>query len=414
MPDHSNRSLNQQLYFLTSLHSVIDSYATLLPHLLPVLLARLAAQTTAKYSLAGALISVYNFFSALNQIFFGWLEDRVRSIHFLTFGVACTAFCLSLLNAAPSIWVVFLLLIAGGTGVAAFHPLGTVQAASLAKQSQGLGISIFLTGGNLGRAAGPLLIILFLELFGWNKLAWCMIPGLLLAFLVPKVLEFRHPKTPSPDMDHSSLRSKTRSALWESIRPCLRPLLALYLIAVLRTLTTIGLENFLSIFLDERGYSNVARSAVLALFLLAGTVGILVGGSLSHRVTRYRLLLFSLIASPPLLYLSLHSSRHSSSAVFLTLLFFGNLALSTSTSVNIVWAQQLLPERENIASSLMMGGAWGIGGVLSIPVGMLGDRFGLANVLDCLTVLPLVGAVLVVFLRNGSLGSKQRDDYSEG
>ena len=116
MPDRPKRSPNQQLYFLTFLHTVIDSYATLLPHLLPVLLTRLAAQTTAKYSLAGALISVYNFFSALNQIFFGWLEDRVRSIHFLTFGVACTAFCLSLLNAAPSIRAVFLLLIAGGTG----------------------------------------------------------------------------------------------------------------------------------------------------------------------------------------------------------------------------------------------------------------------------------------------------------
>ena len=410
MPDHPKRSQNQQLYFLTFLHTVIDSYATLLPHLLPVLLTRLAAQTTAKYSLAGALISVYNFFSALNQIFFGWLEDRVRSIHFLTFGVACTAFCLSLLNAAPSIGAVFLLLIAGGTGVAAFHPLGTVQAASLAKQGRGLGVSIFLTGGNLGRAAGPFFIMLFLVRYGWNRLVWCMIPGLLLASLVPKVLELRHPKTPSPEMDCPSLQSKKQSALWDSMRPCFRPLFALYLIAVLRTLTTIGLENFLSLFLDERGYSNVARSAVLALFLLAGTVGIVVGGSLSHRIARHRMLLFSLIASPPLLYLSLHSS----STVFLLLLFLGNVTLSASTSVNIVWAQQLLLERENMASSLMMGGAWGVGGVLSIPVGMLGDRFGLVNVLDCLTVLPLVAAPLVVFLRNGSLGSRHGDEYSEG
>ena len=167
----------------------------------------------------------------------------MRSIHFLTFGVASTAFCLCLLNAAPSIWAVFLLLIAGGTGVAAFHPLGTVQAAGLAKQSQGLGVSIFLTGGNLGRAAGPLLIMLFLVRFGWNRLVWCMIPGLLLAFLVPWVLELRVPKTPSPDMHHPSTRFKKRSALWESIRPSLRPILALYLIAVLRTLTTIGLEK---------------------------------------------------------------------------------------------------------------------------------------------------------------------------
>ncbi len=409
MPDHPKRSSNRQLFFLTFLHTVIDSYATLLPHLLPVLLARLAAGVAAPYTLAGALISVYNFFSALNQIFFGWLEDRVKSIHFLTFGVASTAFCLSLLNAAPSIWVVFLLLIAGGTGVAAFHPLGTVQAASLAKQSQGFGVSIFLTGGNMGRAAGPLLIMLFLVRYGWNMLAWCMIPGLILAFLIPWVLELRHPTNPSLDTGHPSFRSKKRNALWESIRPVLRPLFALYLIAVLRTLTMIGLENFLSLFLDERGYSNVARSGVLAMFLLAGTVGIVIGGSLSHRISRHRMLLYSLIVSPPLLYLSLHSSG----AVFLTLLFLGNVVLSASTSVNIVWAQQLLPERENIASSLMMGGAWGVGGVLSIPVGMLGDRFGLANVLDCLTVVPLAAAVLVVFLRNRSIRSKQRNEYSE-
>ena len=409
MPDLPERSSNRQLYFLTFLHTVIDSYATLLPHLLPVLLTRLAAGTAARYTLAGALISVYNFFSALNQIFFGWLEDRVRSIHFLTFGVAGTAFCLCLLNSAPSIWVVFLLLIAGGTGVAAFHPLGTVQAASLAKQSRGFGVSIFLTGGNLGRAAGPLLIMLFLVRYGWNMLAWCMIPGLILAFLVPWVLKLRHPTNPSPDTVQPLTRSAKRSALRDSIAPYFRPLVALYLIAVLRTLTTIGLENFLSLFLDERGYSNVARSAVLALFLLAGTIGIVIGGSLSHRVSRHRMLLFSLIASPPLLYLSLHSS----STLFLFLLFIGNVILSASTSVNIVWAQQLLPARENIASSLMMGGAWGVGGVLSIPVGMLGDRFGLANVLDCLTVLPLVAAVLVVFLRDGTIGRGHGDEHAK-
>ena len=409
MPDRPKHSPNQQLYFLTFLHTVIDSYATLLPHLLPILLKRLAGKTAAIYSLAGALISVYNFFSALNQIFFGWLEDRVRSIHFLTFGVACTAFCLCLLNAAPSIWAVFLLLIAGGTGVAAFHPLGTVQAASLAKQSRGLGVSIFLTGGNLGRAAGPFFIMLFLVRYGWNQLVWCMIPGILLAILVPKVLELRVPGAPAPNTDSTPSPHKRRSASWAAIRPYLRPVLALYLIAVLRTLTTIGLENFLSLYLDERGYSNAARSAVLALFLFAGTVGIVIGGSMSHRVSRYHLLLFSLIVSPPLLYLSLHSS----SAVFLLLLFLGNMALSTSTSVNIVWAQQLLPARENMASSLMMGGAWGVGGVLSIPVGILGDRYGLARVLDGLTVLPLVAALLVVFLLGGNVGREQRDEKNE-
>ncbi len=61
----------------------------------------------------------------------------------------------------------------------------------------------------------------------------------------------------------------------------------------------------------------------------------------------------------------------------------------------------------------MMGGAWGVGGVLSIPVGMLGDRFGLANVLDGLTVLPLVASFLMIFLKSGSVGRKHEDEKNE-
>jgi len=405
MPHRPRRSPRQQLYFLTFLHAIVDSYASLLPHLLPILLGKLAPQTIARYGLAGVLISVYNFFSSLNQVFFGWLEDRVKTIHFLTFGVACTAFCLSLLTAAPSIFVLILLLIAGGTGVAAFHPLGTAQAANLAKQGRGLGVSVFLTGGNLGRALGPLIIMLFLVRYGWERLVWCMMPGLLLTLFVPRILELHDAGTISPEINSLPTRVKKRQDLWDSITLCFRPFLALYLIAVLRTLTTVGLENFLSLYLDEQQYPNLVRSAVLSLFLFAGSVGIVIGGSLSQRIARYRLLLFSLIASPPLLYCALHSTG----IVFPFLLFVGNVLLSTSISINIVWAQQLLPGRENIASSLMMGGAWGVGGVLSIPVGMLGDRFGLASVLDGLTILPLVASPLMMFLMGGSVIKKYEE-----
>ena len=398
MPDRSKSSPHRELYFLTFLHAVIDSYATLLPHLLPILIRKLAPETSARYGLAGLLISVYNFFSALNQVFFGWLQDRIRTIHFLTIGIACAAFCLSLLNAASSIFVLVILLIFGGIGVAAFHPLGTAQAASLAKQSRGMGVSVFLTGGNLGRAFGPFFIMLFLNRYGWGWLAWCMIPGILLALLVPKVLKLREAGTTTAKIQSLSTHSDKQKVIWHSVGHYFRPLLALYLIAVLRTLTSVGLENFMSLYLDERQYENIARSAVLALFLFAGSVGIVAGGWLALRLDRYRLLLFSLIASPPLLYLALHSHG----IAFLCLIFIGNLLLSTSISVNIVWAQQLLPRHENIASSLMMGGAWGVGGVLSIPVGMLGDRFGLEIVLDGLTVLPLVASSLMVFLRGES------------
>ena len=83
----SKPSSQKQFYFLTLLHTVLDSYATLLSHLLPRLLEKLATSPATRNSLAGNFISIYSVFSSLGQILFGWLSDRVRSVHFLTFGV---------------------------------------------------------------------------------------------------------------------------------------------------------------------------------------------------------------------------------------------------------------------------------------------------------------------------------------
>ena len=398
MPKTSPFSPRKQLYFLTVVHTVIDSYATVLPHLLPLLLKKLASQTAARNSLAGIIISVYSTFSSLGQIFFGWASDRLQTIHFVTFGVAFTAIALSLLGVAPSLFLVLVLLGVGGCGVAAFHPKATSQAAALAGGDRGFAISIFLTGGNIGRGLGPLLIMyLVVYRYGLESMPWCMSAGVLVALLIPKVL-----KTPPAAVNVSSQvvaaptnPPKMRKNLWEAIRPHWHLLLVLYLLSVLRTITGIGLENFLSLYLDDLQYSNLARSGVIGLFIFAGSMGIMVGGSLSDRINYYGLLLFSFIASPPLLYISLHSTG----GTFLILLFLGNFVLSSSTTINIVLAQRLLPEHENIASSFMMGAAWSIGGLLSIPVGLLGDHFGLAKVLDGLVMLPLISVVLVPLLK---------------
>ena len=387
-------SPRNQLYFLTLVHTVVDSYATVLPHLLPLLLNKLVSQTARRNSLAGLLVFVFSFCSSIGQILFGWLADRARTVHFLTLGVMLSAVCLSLLGLAPTLFLAMGLLGAGGVGVAAFHPQATAQAAALSRRSRGFGVSLFLTGGNVGRALGPLLIMLLLYRNGLAWMAWCMVPGVLISLLVPKLLRSSHGEMAV--ISSASILHDKRKSLWQAARPHLPVLLVLYLIAVLRTVTTVGLENFLSLYLDERQYENLARSGVIALFIFAGSVGIMIGGSLSDRANRHRLLLVSLLAAPPLLYASLHSEG----PLFLIFLFFGNLTLSSSITVNIVWAQQLLPTRQNIASSLMMGAAWGIGGILNIPVGILGDQYGLPAVLDGLVLLPIAAAILIIFLKH--------------
>ena len=394
MLDKSNTVLRNRLYLLTFAHAVVDAYATTLPHLLPLLFRKLVSQTTSWSSLAGLLIAVSGVFNSFSQVLFGQLADRGRTAVFLIFGVAIPSVCTSLMGVVPSLLTLMLLLIIGGMAVAAFHPPAAVQAAVLAKRGRGFGVSLFITGGNLGQAIGPFCIMLLLNRYGLEQLVWCMIPGLLVALLVAKTNYSRPAKEGGVTTTFSHTESK-KETLWIALRPELRPLIVLYLITTLRTVTTVGVLNFLSLHLDQQDFSNIERSAVLSLFVFAGSMGIMTGGSLSDRINRYTLLRFSLIVAPPILYAALHSSG----ALFLILLLLGNFTLSTSVTVNIVLAQQLLPRHENLASSFAMGAAWGTAGLLNYPVGMIGDQVGLPKLLDGLVMLPLATSVLTLLLK---------------
>lgn len=405
--DPQKSSARNQFIFLTFTHTILDSYATLFPHILPFILDRFA-KSFVRNTFAGILISLYSIFSSLGQVFFGWLSDRVRSIHFITFGVACTAIGLSLVGIAPTVWIVFILLAVGGMGVAAFHPQATTYAGALAAETRGMGIAIFLTGGNVGRALGPLLLLLipyhFMDL---NYLAWEMQIGLLVAVLVPIVFDFQDELdlTASArvlDQDEST----RRQSFWIVAQPHLIPLIVLFVIASLRTVTIAGLENFLSVFFDDLKYSDQNRSLIIALFIFAGSMGIMGSGWLLSKINTLVLLLLSLVVAPPLLYASLHTSG----IVFLVSLFLGNMVLTSSVTINIILAQMMLRGHESIAASFMMGASWGVGGLLNLIVGALSDKYGLPIVLDGLVMVPLLVSPLMLFLRQQPDLSKPESD----
>lgn len=392
----SKSSSRNQFIFLTFAHTILDSYATLFQHLQPHLIGRLTTAAT-RNSFAGILISLYSIFSSLGQILFGWLSDRVQTVHFLTFGVAFTAIGLSLIGVAPSALIVCLLLAIGGTGVAAFHPQATTYAGALAAETRGMGISIFLTGGNMGRALGPLVLLYIPYRYGYGHLVWEMIPGILVAICIPFILKFKHGLDLTASSRVLSHDGKTvRESFWQVANPHLLPLVVLFVVASLRTVTGVGLENFLSIYLHDQNYTDQVRSLIVGLYIFAGSMGIMGSGYVLSRVNTLALLGFSLIVAPPLLLVALNTKG----ITFLVFLFLGNVVLSSSVTLNIILAQMILRGHENIASSFMMGASWGVGGLLNLFVGALADKYGLPIVLNWLVLVPLFVSPLLIFLRS--------------
>ena len=91
----------------------------------------------------------------------------------------------------------------------------------------------------------------------------------------------------------------------------------------------------------------------------------------------------------------------------LTKLELGILALSgfvliASFSVTVVMAQDLLPGKLGMASGLMVGFAIGTGGMGVTLLGLLADTWGVPTALKTITVMPIMGFLLCLFLTSAS------------
>ena len=73
---------------------------------------------------------------------------------------------IALAAAAPSYWLVLVLVVVSGLGVAAYHPEGSKFAAYASGQKRASGMSAFSIGGNIGFALGPIVATPLVLWFG--------------------------------------------------------------------------------------------------------------------------------------------------------------------------------------------------------------------------------------------------------
>jgi FSR family fosmidomycin resistance protein-like MFS transporter len=108
-------------------------------------------------------------------------------------------------------------------------------------------------------------------------------------------------------------------------------------------------------------------------------------------------IIVSLVSSVPFLVLAPALRGWS----FMVVLAIGGFLLQSTLPVNVTFGQKLAPISAATVSSLMMGFAWGTGG-LSVPfVGMLADRIGIEGALVAMAFMPVVAAAFALPLPSG-------------
>ncbi|MGE5359741.1 MAG: MFS transporter, partial [Bacteroidales bacterium] len=216
---------------------------------------------------------------------------------------------------------------------------------------------------------------------GWTPLL--AIPGIMLLWGI-----LRH--VPDVRLAHEG----SGAGGFRALKPYATPLAVLWALVVIRTIVAIGFSTFLPVLMTRRGLSVSEAGFAVTCYLLAGSFGGLLGGPLADRFGARPVIAWTLALAAPLLVLA---SSVSGPLAYI-LLAAGGLFLGSTLPVNISYAHTIAPVSAGTVSSLMLGVAWGVGGMTVPLVGVAADAIGLGTALRLLAVMPVAAALLTLAL----------------
>jgi FSR family fosmidomycin resistance protein-like MFS transporter len=361
-------------------HGMTDLYANFLPALLPIF----ASNFSLSKKLVSVLILALSTSGSLCQVPYGYLGDRWGKRFFLVPGPAIAAVFMCFMALSPSFPILLLLLIMGGMGVSAFHPHAASSTGDMAGSKRGFGLSIFMTGGTVGFATGPLIAAALMSWVGPARMPLASIIGIATSLLLYRYAIPRE----------KGGRTRNVTNIWGAIRPQLRSLALLCIIVILRATVSIVFSNFMSFLMVQRQLPLIIGGGAISLLLFSTAFGTLLGGYLYDRMSRKYLLISSLLLSSPLLFALVSVEG----AALIILLILSGVVLGCSNPVPLAIAQELIPEGASTASSLMMGFSWGMAGLVVLFFGILADLFGgdVAPAMSIAAFLPILAAMFAL------------------
>jgi FSR family fosmidomycin resistance protein-like MFS transporter len=344
---------------LSGAHFVHDAYPAFTGVMLPLLIEKLSLTI----GQAGLMATGIRWTTML-QVPIGYLADRVDSRYLVIVAPAVTAICVSSIGLAPSFLAVFVLLLLAGLSHAAFHPASAAVVTRLSGGRWGRGMSFFMTGGELGRALGPLYIAAVLTAVGLEGSWIAVIPGLAASLLLygrlrgATAVRFRHPP----------------GAIRESLARSRRGLVPLSVAIAFRSVSHNAIAVFVPTLAVLQGADIAYAGGAVAAYEVGGTFGTFAGGILSDRFGRRAVLAWGMVVGVPALVASLLLLPGPLQLVILGL---GGFFVLSASAVHLVAMHELLPDNRSLATGIFYFVSSAASIATMIGVGAFADQAGL-------------------------------------
>jgi len=353
-------------------HLFIDALAAIVPASLGLLEARLMLRPEQ----SAWLLGLGSLTSGLAQPACALVSDRLGTRTLGVLGIALAAMGIGSLGLATNMVSLALIYVLGMIGVGMFHPIGAATAGELKRHRRTSAVSLFFVAGMLGGVLGAMLGPRLLALpGGFGLLPWVMVPTIAVAIYLGRNFATL---LPSNNLVSKPRAGDSMSGSWSVVG-------ILYVAAAMRFCVNMAL---LYLFVRwSQGHiqsvevtwtvKEVARAAAPINGNLNGAtlVGMALGGLAAGVFVRpggekWPMVLVPIVFAPVIALFP-----YMTVGVNYLLAMLAGIGFSSMIPVTIALAQRLLPHRANLASSLMMGGAWAVA-----MVGPRAAEFGVARV----------------------------------
>ena len=376
---NSTKTNLRVMFALTLVHFTGDFYSAFTTPLFPLFVEKLGLSLTQ----VGLIAGINRFLAFIVQPSVGYLADRYPTRAFTLVGLLLAVVFVPLSGIATGFWTLLFVVAVGSIGSSMFHPAVTGMVPLYAGRNAGLSMSIFNTGGTLAFGIGPLFITWYAARYGLAAVPATMVFGLMVAAYLYLTL----PSPPNEDLQKYGFLG----AIKESLGAAWKPIGLIWLVMVLRALVGQSFMTFMPVLFVQEGYSLVSAGTLFSLFTVAGTISGLLAGMFSDRIGFKPVFYLTHGLMTPVLLVFL---QLSGDWVYAGAALAGGIVLAT-LPLGVVMAQTLAPRGRSMVGSLMMGFAFGLGGIVAPLVGKLADIYSVRTVLTWVSLVPLVTLFLI-------------------
>jgi len=354
------------------------------------------------YLQSGILVSCYTISYGLAQLPMAMLADRFSSRIIIIWGLICLSLTGIGVSLTQAYWQMVPFFIAMGIISASYHaPATSFITQALSPQKRGRGIGLHQTGGSASFFLTPAMALGVAYFFkSWRApffiLAFpALLVGILLLFTTSEIRGDAEGAAERPSKNAKN-KTEAKTELPKSWSQIIYALGIIAFLSVTIQLFSAGVRSYLPLYMvDRHGISPQLAGLVISLIAGSGIIGAPLGGALSDRYGRKRVILFSLSLSGPLL-LAVTRSPYGFLLLVLLLLYGMTMSVRMPSMLSLIADVVPVGRRTTVLGIYYLIGEE-ISGITTPLIGHLIDLYGInmafTGVALALCFIPLIALV---------------------